>query len=94
MRRKRHRSISLAVRQQGKRRIRRRYPFGRLLIIAVIALLAASVMLRRMLRPLHWPPYSHASRIALLADSSDRLHVRLTLYWRQNDTGADVGGFA
>jgi hypothetical protein len=56
--------------RQGNRRNHRRYSLARLLIIAGIALLAASVMLKRMLRPLHWRPYSHASRIALPANSA------------------------
>jgi hypothetical protein len=64
-RRKRHR-VSTRMRQ-GNRRNHRRYSLARLLIIAGIAILAASVMVRRILRPLRRPPYSRISRIALPA---------------------------
>ena len=61
--------------QRGKRRMRGGYPLMRLLIIAGIALLAAAVMIQRILRPLRWRPYSHVSRIALQANSA--AHVLL-----------------
>jgi hypothetical protein len=61
--------------QRGKRRMRRGYPLMRLLIIAGIALLVASIMIQRILRPLHWRPYSRVSRIALQANSA--VHVLL-----------------
>ncbi len=71
-RRRRRGSTSYGSVTQGKHRVRRRYSLARLLIIAGIAFLAASVMLRRMLRPLRRPSFSHASRIALSTYSVPR----------------------
>jgi hypothetical protein len=67
--RKRYR-VPLRSAARQRRRIRPRSSSARLLVIVVIAFLAASVLLRRMLRPLHLRAYSHASRTALPLESS------------------------
>jgi hypothetical protein len=73
MRRKRRRvSVGLAAKQRGKSRIRPTHWLARILIVGAIAVLAASVMIQRILRPLRRPPYPHVSRTTLPASPAAR----------------------
>jgi len=69
-RHRKHRRAPTGLAKFQRARRRRRYSPWRLLFVATIALLVALVILGRMLRPLHRPPYSHTRYLSLLSGES------------------------